>query len=179
MVAFDVLKNAREQNLSSLWPAVLALIGTLLGATITATVGLYSARAARRHEAEIELRRFRRDEFKRRRGRQEELYTRFIQAGHDVEMTLTAYEDEARASPSPEMVRDQIEDFEKLAQEVRLFASSAASRRIDDLVDSWRGWLHQSDDAGRTRAQGEIARRYDLFIETARSELTTESSDSA
>jgi hypothetical protein len=159
--------------MSGLGPAVIALVGTLLGAGLTATVALYTSYATRRHEAEVERRSFERDELKRRRGRQEELYTRFIQAGHDVEVAITQFADANRAGPSAMQIADQIEDFRKLAREVRLFASTNVSERIDDLVESWDQWVSQ-DEVEREHIRDEIVRRYDLLANTTRLELSPE-----
>src|SRR5438034_6497830 len=134
-------RGGRKSRMNGLGPAVIALVGTLLGAGLTATVALYTSYATRRHEAEVERRSFERDELKRRRGRQEELYTRFIQAGHDVEVAITQFADANRTGPSAIQIADQIEDFRKLAREVRLFASTNVSGRIDDLVESWDQWV--------------------------------------
>jgi len=159
--------------MGNLGPAVVALIGTLLGATLTATVALYTSHATRRHEAEVERRSFQRDELKRRRERQEELYTRFVQAGHDVEVSLAAYADPDRSGPSLGQIADQIEDFRKLAREVQLFASTDVSRRIDDLAESWAEWV-SGDDADREQVREEINRRYELLINTIRLELNAD-----
>ena len=159
--------------MSGLGPAVVALVGTLLGAVLTATVALYTSYATRRHEVEVERRSFERDELKRRRGRQDELYTRFIQAGHDVEVAITQYADAMRAGPSISQMVDQIEDFHKLAREVRLFASADVAVRIDDLVESWDQWV-SVDDAERENIREEIVRRYDLLANTMRLEISPE-----
>ena len=159
--------------MSELGPAVVAFVGTLLGAGLTATVALYTSYATRRHEAEVERRSFERDELKRRRERQEELYTRFIQAGHDVQIAITQYADANRAGPSKMQIVDQIEDFRKLARKVRLFASTSVSGRIDALVESWDQWV-SVDDAERENIREEIVRRYELLADTTRLELSPE-----
>jgi hypothetical protein len=151
--------------------AVLALIGTLLGAALTATVAIYTSSATRRHELDVERRRFERDEQKHRRERREELYTRFVQAGHDVEAGLGQHSDPKRNAPSTVQIADMIEDRRKLAREVQLFASADVSKRIEDLVESWKRWLSQND-ADRPETQEEITNRYDVLVNAARLELT-------
>jgi hypothetical protein len=100
-------------------------------------------------------------------------YTRFIQAGHDVEVAITQFADANRAGPSATQIADQIGDFRKLAREVRLFASTNVSGRIDDLVESWDQWVSR-DEAEREHIRDEIVRRYDLLANTTRLELSPE-----
>jgi hypothetical protein len=141
---------------------VLTLAGTLLGGTLTALVAYFTARATRRHQLEVEDRRFRRDQYIRLRQKRDDLYVRFLQAGKDVEVLLEKYQ-AALESDKQELVarvEDRVLDFDKLAQEVNLFASTEVSATVDHLTEAWNAWLSAGEDDDRDGVRREARARY-------------------
>lgn len=151
------------------WVApVLTLVGTLLGGILTAFVAYFTARSTRRQQLELEDRRVQREEHSRLLQKRDELYVRFLQAGKDVEVLLDRYAEPSetgRASLAAQ-AKNRVIDFDKLAQEVNLYASSRVSAGVDQLVGTWNAWLRAGgDEHERDHARQEAKARYQaMFI---------------
>jgi hypothetical protein len=98
--------------------------------------------------------------------KRDELYVRFLQAGKDVEVLFDRHADPsetARAGQAAK-VKDRVIDFDKLAQEVNLYASPQVSVSIDQLLEAWNAW-RAGDDHERDHVRQEAKARYrTMFI---------------
>jgi hypothetical protein len=153
---------------------VLTLAGTLLGGTLTALVAYFTARFTRRQQLEIEDRRVRRDEYSRLLQKRDELYVRFLQAGKDMELLLDRYTEATVSSRLDQAakIKDRVIDFDKLAQEVNLYASPQVSAGIDHLVEAWNAWLRaEGDEHERDDLRQEARTRYRAMFTLMQAEV--------
>jgi hypothetical protein len=152
----------------------MTLVGTLLGGSLTALVATHTARSTQRQQLELEDRRVEREDYRRVLEKREELYVRFLQAGKDVEVLLNRYADPSETDRAGLVAKtkDRVTDFDKLAQEVELYASSRVSAGIDQLVQAWHDWLSAGDTKhGRDHVRQEAKAQYRAMSVLMRAEV--------
>lgn len=62
-------------------------------------------------------------------------------------------------------------EFDKLAQEVNLYASSRVSAGIDQLVEAWNDWVRFGDDREHDQARQDARARYRAMFALMQAEV--------
>jgi tRNA A37 N6-isopentenylltransferase MiaA len=149
--------------MAAIAPSVITLIGTVAGGLLAGGAALWSAQLTRKRDAEADYRRFELDRRKARADQRDALYTRWLQACHDIENVIR--------DNDPDELKRRVRDFEKLGEEVKAHSSDELDRHVDLCIALRKSWLEATDDVERATVSSHIVDQRLATAAAVRSEI--------
>lgn len=161
MPEYWVLEAFGIQEANSLAPAMLGVVGTVVGGILTASVGIVNARSSRKRDRELETRRHDREKLARSRDERKQIYAEWLSAfGH----FLAA----ASGGQSAEL-EQSVMGMSRVGDGIQLVAPPRVIHAVRLELDAVRTLEGRITD--RDALLAEVVRLHDSTIERMRQDL--------